>query len=133
MTNETQKTPKDARRTFADLLDELRDGDAQLDASEALAKLIAKVRETCKPGEIHLKLRFAPSGNGKLLGITDEIIVKNPKQEKTATYMFTDQDGRLSKDNPEQMRLPLKEVPAPDNVREIPKEAPAPHKIAYNN
>jgi hypothetical protein len=76
------------------------------------------VTNECKPGELIIKLRFAPSGNGKLLGITDEITIKKPKKPKDATFMFTDKDGRLSKDNPEQMKLPLREPP--QNVTNLP-------------
>jgi hypothetical protein len=132
MQNETQKTPKNPARAFADLLDELREGEAQIDASEALRKMIKEVRDTCRGGEIHLKLSFKPAGAGKILTITDEIVIKHPKKDKEATLMFSTETGELVKDNPQQQQLPLKDVPKPENVRELPKENSGELKTAQN-
>jgi hypothetical protein len=129
MNNKTEPAPKDLRRAFSDLLEAHRNGDAQLDASEALTKLIAEVRDTCRAGEISVKIKFQPSNGGKILAVTDEIVVKHPKKDKEADIWFSTQDGGLSKNNPEQMRLPLREVADTSEIKNVPAEPDRPLRV----
>jgi hypothetical protein len=119
----TESEKRNPARAFVDLLDELRDGDAAIDASEALTKLLAQVRDRCEPGSITLKISFKPASSGKVLAITDEVTVKAPKVKRDDTLMFCDKDGNLSKDNYEQGKLPLKETPRDEReIKKMPKE-----------
>ena len=124
------KNSKDPRNAFGDLVAELRDGDAQFDASDALNKLLTQIRETCQPGSISLKISFKPAGAGKILTITDEIIVKSPKEQKDATLMYCDEGGLLSRNNPDQRQLPLRTAEAPEReIKETPAPATAPLRV----
>ena len=124
-----EPTQSDLRTAFADLLGTHRNGDAQLDASEALVKLIREIRETCRAGEIHFKIKFQPSNAGKILAVTDEIVVKHPKHDKEGDVWFSTQDGGLSKNNPEQMRLPLREVTESPEVKDVPASPERPLRV----
>ena len=99
---------------FALLLANQRDGDCLRDASEKLTELVQKMRERLRPGSITLKITISPANGAKVVTITDEITVKMPKEDKEATLMFTSEDGSLTRKNPDQKELVLREVPKTD-------------------
>lgn len=103
-----------ATNAFALLLAGQRNGECLREASEKLNDLVQKLRERVRPGEILLRIRFTPGADASIVAITDEIVVKLPKQEKKATIMFTTEDGTLTRQNPEQRELVLREVPKAD-------------------
>ena len=46
-----------------------------------------------------------------------------PKEDKEGTLMFTTEDGTLTRKNPEQKELALREVPKPAaTLRELPED-----------
>ena len=104
------------QNTYALLVAGQRDGDCLLEASEKLTDLVQKVRDRVRPGVITLKITISPANGAKVVTITDEIIVKMPKEEKEATLMFTNEDGTLTRKNPDQKELVLREVPKADST-----------------
>jgi hypothetical protein len=80
---------------FARLLAEQRKGDCLQEASEKLNELILKIRERLRPGEIT---------------ITDEVSIKLPKEDKEGFVMYTTDRGALTRIDPDQRELILREV-----------------------
>lgn len=126
--SQSQNTPNNA---FSVLLAELRSGDTLHEASQKLTALVQAMRERCAGGELTLKIKFAPAGAGKILTITDEVIVKMPKEKSDATLMYSTDHGTLQTRDPNQKELQLREVSSP---KEAPKEvhttATAPKVVA---
>ena len=120
MNTEIENEP--SANAFARLLQEQRKGDCLVEASEKLQDLILKVRERWGAGEISLKLKVTPSAKG-IVTITDDIVVKLPKEEKDATLFFTTEDGALMRNDPEQTELQLREVKPPvSKAKELQEE-----------
>ena len=57
-------------------------------------------------------------GDGKTMVVKDSINLKLPEYDRTAGVYFTDEDGRLHRNDPRQIAwdVPLREVPAPAGV-----------------
>ena len=107
---------------FARLLQEQRAGDCLTDASEKLQDLILKVRERLGAGEIIIKLKLTPAAKG-IITITDDVTVKLPKEDKDATLFWTTEDGTLTRNDPDQPELILRQVKSPNQpLREVPSE-----------
>lgn len=112
-------------RPFADWLAEQRGGVAASEASEALNELLEAVMEHGKAGDLTLVVHVKPAGTGAVF-VVDEIRLKKPQPEKAAALYFVDDDHNLSRHDPRQQRLPLREVPPPpaaDQAKEVPTGA----------
>jgi len=93
---------------------ELRKGNALIDASEELAKLVAAVREHNKAGELTIKLTVKPiDGNSDQVVVSDLIKAKVPEGIKPGTMLFTTEENLLQRDDPNQKMLDLREVEKP--------------------
>lgn len=104
--------------SFCRTIGELRRGQTVTEASSDLAELVKKVQETGRPGELILKLKIRPSADGESVGIEDEVSTKMPRKAKKATtFYYADDDGSLSRENPNQREMFAvvegREVPAP--------------------
>lgn len=113
-------------RLFADWLREQRRGITHDELSTALHDLIAAVNETGKAGTLTFQLKIAPlKKNSQVLEVTDTVKTSLPQPDREAAIYFTDRDGNLSRDNPNQLpgMEKLREVPAIE-IREpaTPKE-----------
>lgn len=96
-------------RPFADFLLDHRQGRTHTDLSEALVELVEAVQETGKKGSLSLTLTVKPEGSRQVL-VTDKVAVKAPEGERDASFFFIDDDANLTRDNPTQPHLPLREV-----------------------
>ena len=107
-TNEVPTTT----RPFLETLRELRNGATLDDLSEQMAALVAAVRDSNKSGSLTLKISIKPAtrNDATTVLIDDEVVVKMPKAERSATIMFTTEDNSLSRDNPRQQKLNLRGV-----------------------
>lgn len=106
-----------ARKPFGQFLLEQRDGGLHSELSEALQTLVAAVAEHGKAGALTLTVRVAPIKNAMFgqLVITDDVKVKAPEGERGASLFFEDGNGNLSRSNPRQPELPLRDIPAADD------------------
>lgn len=102
--------------TFAITLQDQRQGALSSELSLALSQLVSAVRSTGRPGSLTLKLSINPTagGDGTTVTLTDDVTVKNPKPKKPSSLFFTCDDGRLTRENPNQQTLPLRTVTAPE-------------------
>jgi len=88
---------------FVDFLAKHNQGDSEFEASAKMNELIRLIRETKKQGSITLKFTFAPiNGDPRKLLVTDTITVAEPKRLRDGSVFFSTEDGRLTRNNPDQ-------------------------------
>lgn len=99
-------------RPFAEFLVQQANGRTHAELTDAFHGLIASVRETGKAGRLTLAIDVKPlsKGDDHTLTVTDSVAVKLPKGERPQSVFFIDGDGNLSRTDPRQMSLPLREV-----------------------
>lgn len=101
-------------KPFAAWLVEQRRGGLHGEISDALAGLVAACMEHDKPGTLTLKVSIKPAA-GDAVAITDDVTVKAPQADRGAALFFTDARGNLSRRNPRQTELPLRDLSRPDS------------------
>lgn len=101
-------------KLFAAWLQEQRDGLLHSELSDALAEVSAAVIDLNKAGSLELKLKINPAGKGQAaVFVTDEVKAK-PPQDRQSMMFFSDGHGNLSRRDPNQTALPLKDVSRPE-------------------
>jgi len=105
-----KETTDSAKVNLVDVLKEIRGGDFLFEASGDLEKVIAGVRETCKPGKLVLTLKIEPLSKGDVssVRIVDDSVTKIPKPDKKISIFFTSDDNRLLRDDPRQLKFNMK-------------------------
>lgn len=99
-------------RPFAEWLQEQRAGQSHSELSDALNELVEAVADTGKVGTLTLQVKVKPAGRGeRTVLVADTITVKKPVAERAEVVFFVDGDHNLTRHNPDQQTLPLREVP----------------------
>lgn len=98
------------RKPFAAFVQEHRNGGLHGELSDLLAELVLATLEHGKKGSLTVKLEVTPNADGVTVTITDTVAVKEPEKNRGAGIWFADEDGNLSRRNPYQQELPLREV-----------------------
>jgi hypothetical protein len=101
-------------KPFTDILGEIENGQILRDITEALCNVTHAVRETRKKGKITLTLELVPTGRGSVELHADFKAVE-PEHDRPSTLFFITPDGTLVRDDPNQARLPLREVKVANN------------------
>jgi hypothetical protein len=113
-----QQGGEDARdqvRPFAAFLHDQRGGVLHSELSEALAEVSQAVMLHNKGGKVTLTISVKPAGNAEhTVFIGDDVKVQVPQAEKPTSMFFVDDEGNVSRRDPRQAELPLKEVPVAD-------------------
>jgi hypothetical protein len=107
-------------RPFADFIGEQQTLADQL--STTLNDLIEAVADTGKAGALQLTVKVKPVSkvNGQVL-VSSEVVSKAPKPEPADRVYFITDEFNLSRSDPHQPSLPLREVPRSDEApRTIP-------------
>lgn len=104
-----------AIRPFTEWLAEHRDGELNVEVSEALHDLIRRVQMTGRAGQLALVLTV--KGAGDMVAVTDDVTIKPPKTDREVKSYFVDGEGNLTRANPHQPELP--------GLRTVPPRAPA--------
>lgn len=108
---EPKPDPAERGRTpFAKFIQEQRQGALHAELSDSLAELAEAVRGLEKKGTLTLKITATPSKDGSTIIISDEVKLTVPQPARGAGIFFVDMDGNISRDNPNQQRLPLAEA-----------------------
>jgi hypothetical protein len=108
-------------RPFIEVLAELEGGMVGSDLTSALGELTSQVMAVRKPGHMDLKIHVSPNGETSV-EVRAVIKVNAPEPARERTILFADEFGGLRRENPRQMKLPLRDVNQQE-AREIP-EAP---------
>jgi hypothetical protein len=108
--------PDEARqvRPAAAVLQEIGSGKLHTRISEQLAHLTAAVTDTGKKGVLTITVTVAPikAGNTSTLVVTGKSVLKAPEgdADSPSSVFFPDRDGNLTRDDPNQPTLPLRQV-----------------------
>jgi len=92
--------------TLADTIRLLNDGQFDLDASAELRELVTKIAEHAEnakgaaKGSITIKLNIVMMNGAHV--VTPVLKVTAPTPDQPGTLLFSDDDGRLSRDRPDQ-------------------------------
>jgi len=102
-------------KQFTDTLRDIRGGDVIEELTAQLREVVARVRDTGRPGALSLtlKVKRASKGAGNTLVIEDDIKVKLPVAEKGETILFATDDGDLQRNDPRQPKLTGLDKPNP--------------------
>lgn len=92
-----------------DTLAKLRQGELVDELTTAMQKLVSVCADTGKKGSLTLKITLQPGKAGQI-EIHDELVVKEPKQEKGTSIMFATPEGNLVRDDPRQKKFELEIV-----------------------
>lgn len=105
-------------RPFADVLRDLKQGDVLDEAAVKLQETVNAVLTHGRKGTLTLKIEIAPmKGNAKVLLVSARADNKTPTSEPIAAAFFADSHGNLLRDDPDQLKLPLRRLGEP-NLRE---------------
>lgn len=120
----TTPDPTPAPNGFQALLVHHRKGRFMSDLSEHLQTAILAVREHVAPVTLTITVKIEPAtdGDAACLKIADKVNLKLPDPRKSSTIFYSNDDGALLRENPEQQTLDLKTVhkPEPAPLREAP-------------
>lgn len=101
-------------RPFAAVLAELAGGKVHTRLSEQLHELTTAVTATGKKGALTLSIEVKPlrPGDTKTLVVTAKTAVKAPEGDDAApsSVFFAGRDGNLTRNDPDQLQLPLRAV-----------------------
>lgn len=107
-------------KPFTQFFIEQRQGALHAEMSEKLQALVAAVEEHGKSGTLTLTIRVTPTATGaNTFFIADDVKVKAPEPDRGASLFFSDGEGNLSRSDPRQPELPLRDLPAPEPIREV--------------
>lgn len=99
-------------KPFSDVLGELEGGDVLRELTTKLYEVGRAVRETRKDGTIQLSIKISPTG--KSFVVDAKIAAKVPEHDRPTTAFFMTPEGTLMRNDPDQPRLPLREVADPE-------------------
>jgi hypothetical protein len=98
-----------APRPFTQFMQEQRKGGLHEDLSARMAEVVQAVMEHGKVGTVTVALKIKPIGDGQIQ-IFDDVKVKAPEGEKAPSIFYTDSHGNVSRTDPRQTTLPLRQV-----------------------
>ena len=104
-----EKAKAEGRRPFLQFLTEQRKGGLHLDLTDALAEVVKGVAEHGKQGTLTVSFKIKPVGDGQVQ-IIDVVKAGVPEGDKAPSIFFTDRKGNVSRKDPNQAELPLREV-----------------------
>lgn len=96
-------------RPFTDVLGELENGYLLKELTSKVYEIVRAVRETRKPGALKLAVKISPTGRGSV-ELDAKIDANVPEHDRPTTTFFMSPDGTLLRNDPNQPRLPLREV-----------------------
>ncbi len=105
-----QSDPERSLRPFAAFIHDQRGGALHGELTEALAELVLAVNEHRTKGVLQLQVVVVPNNDGATVTVSDKIKLTMPEGDRGAAIFFVDDDGNLSRQNPRQIELPLREV-----------------------
>jgi len=89
----------------------LNKGGTSHELDEALAQAVQAVKTTGKVAKITFEIVIRPNDrDADTVTVEDSIKVKTANPPRKAALFFTDDGGRLLRDNPKQAKLPFREI-----------------------
>lgn len=98
-------------RPFHDTLSKLRHGQLNDELGQKLAELTSRCQDTGRAGAITLTITLKPGKAGQI-EVYDDVKVKQPKDERGSTILWSTPDGNLQREDPRQLQIEaLRAVP----------------------
>lgn len=99
-------------RPFTEFLVQQANGRTHTELSQALHDLVAAVQETGKAGKVQLTVdvKLLNKNDDRALTVATTVAVKRPTADAPMSVFFIDTEGNLSRTDPRQMTLPLREA-----------------------
>ncbi len=119
MSTDTEDQGPAQVRPFAAFLQEQRGGATHAEISDAFAGLVAACVEHGKPGSLALTIKVKPNKDGITVFVSDMVTVKKPLGERAETIFYTDEQGNVSRRDPRQIELPLRDASRPAEPRSV--------------
>lgn len=91
-------------RPFNDTLSKLRHGRLNDELGEKLAELTSRCQETGRAGAITLTISLKPGKAGQM-EVYDDVKIKQPKEERGSTILWSTPDGNLQREDTGQLQL----------------------------
>jgi len=93
-------------RPFAAYLQETNRGRTHADLSKQFHELIGEVLDTGKPGSLKLEIKVsADDAEGRRLVVVETVTSKLPQPDPRKSIFFADDDGNLTRNDPNQLPL----------------------------
>ncbi len=103
--------PEDVQRgNFWGWLRDHKNGALHAELSEALAEVSLASMEHGKVGTLTLKISVKPTKDGSTVYVADDLSVNPAKADRGVAIMFANEDGSLTRHNPNQMSMPMRVV-----------------------
>lgn len=99
-------------RSIVDFFRDQRNGELDAEASKALQQVIQAVTTQEKKATLTIIIEVEPSKGGGMVVVTDDVKVKLPKQKRGATIFYATPENHLTRQDPRQQQLQLREVGA---------------------
>lgn len=112
--------PANKINSFDAFVRTLEFGKVAADGSDMIRDIVAAIEEAEATGqkpvaELTLKVKFKKDGG--VIEMQADLTSKLPKRVRTRTLAYATPDNNLTLDNPKQMELGLREIPAAPPVR----------------
>lgn len=120
----TDTQPEDEERTtrpFADVFLELNRGRPHAEASTKLQELVEAVMATGKKGSLQIVITIAKSKASGQVEVYDDVRVKTPPADRATSLFFVDDEANLTRTDPRQLELELRDVSADSSDRQLRK------------
>lgn len=107
-------------KPFTDVLGEIENGYFLKELTAKLYDVVRAVQDTHKIGGMKLAIKLTPTGRGSI-EIDAKFDAVIPEHGRPSTTFFVTPDGTMMRNDPNQPRLPLREVadPRTGELREI--------------
>ena len=125
----TQKAAdKEGARSFARFIEQVDDGQAVIEISADMHKLLVELKEVAErsgndaKGAIAVQFAFNVAANG-VVDIVYNTATKGPKRKFARSTFFLTAGANLSTENPRQQKLPgLRDVPSPREYADVDED-----------
>jgi hypothetical protein len=105
--------------SFMKLLQEHRHGNTHEDISEQIRTLVAAVSDEGKSGKLVITLSVKPMGKGDGLEVSIDLKLTPPKPAPGASIFFATPGGDLTRQDPRQSTMELREAPPAHVARNL--------------
>jgi len=110
-------------RSFSALVGVVEDGQLNNDLDQAVVDLVGTIQDAANSrngkakGRITVTIDMATDGG--IITVSSDYAIKKPKVARANSVFWATPDNRLSRRNPKQSELPLRDVNAPTGIRTI--------------
>ncbi len=107
-------------KPFTDILGEIENGSFLRELTAQVYEIVRATQETRKQGVLKLAFKISPTGRGSV-EIDAKMDATVPEHDRPSTTFFVTHDGTMMRNDPNQPRLPLREVadPRTGELREV--------------